>query len=180
MDTERLSKIWISWHVFFKEFVDRTGTIYLQNEFLWKYLSRTLLVDFKISTYLKTPSSQKYSLRFLIIDLKTSTPIIIHSKVHQQKYWNALVLIFLVFYHLEIPTWTWTCLFTFHSLVHNRCMHACLHTYIHTYIHTSRRWGKGRELFEKGRINNLCEQCILVGLMLTTKCSKTDRLIFHF
>ena len=68
---------------------------------LKRYMQWISLVDFRISTYLKTRLSQKYSWKILIIDLKSSTTIIMYFKVHQQKYWNALVLIFLVFYHLE-------------------------------------------------------------------------------
>ena len=105
-DTEQLCKMWISSHVFFKDFVERFRTAYFKNRSFSRYFSRILFVDFRIALYLKTGLSQRYFWRILIIDLQTFIRKIIHLNVHLQKYWNALVLIFLIFYHLEIPSWT--------------------------------------------------------------------------
>ena len=37
IDTEQLSKMWISSQVFFKDFVDRFGTAYFKNVSLWRF-----------------------------------------------------------------------------------------------------------------------------------------------
>ena len=47
VDTEELSKMWISWQVIFKDFVNSFGATCLKNEFLWRYFLRILLVDFR-------------------------------------------------------------------------------------------------------------------------------------
>ena len=82
IDTEQLSKMQISLQVFFKDSVDRFGTTYLKNGFLWSCFSKILLIDFWIATNLKTGSSKKYSWKILFIDSKISTTKIIHLKVH--------------------------------------------------------------------------------------------------
>ena len=66
---------------FFKDFVDRFGTTYLKNWFLWSYFSKILLIDFRIATNLKTGLSKKGSWKILFIDFKTTTKII-YLKVH--------------------------------------------------------------------------------------------------
>ena len=40
--------------VLFKDFTDRYGTAYLKNQFVCRYFGRTLLIDLKIATYLKS------------------------------------------------------------------------------------------------------------------------------
>ena len=42
IDTEQLSKMQIFSQVFFKDFVDRFGTTYLKNGFLWSWFSKNL------------------------------------------------------------------------------------------------------------------------------------------
>ena len=82
IDTEQLSKIWISSKVFFKDIFDRFGTTYLKNAFLWRHISWTLLIDFRAATYLKSGFSQKYSWKIFFRNFKTSTTKIINLKVH--------------------------------------------------------------------------------------------------
>ena len=67
---------------FFKDFVDRFGTTYLKNWFLWSYFSKILLIDFRIATNLKTGLPKKYSRKILFVGSKTSITKIIILKVH--------------------------------------------------------------------------------------------------
>ena len=73
--------------VFFKNFVDRFGTTYLRNGFLWSCFSKILLIVFRIATNLKTRLSKDYSWKILFVDSKTSTTKVKgtlkgHLKVH--------------------------------------------------------------------------------------------------
>ena len=54
IDTEQLSKMQIYLQVFFKDFIDRFRTSYLENGFLWIYFSNILLIEFWLATNLKT------------------------------------------------------------------------------------------------------------------------------
>ena len=45
---------------------------------------KSLLIDFRIATNLKTGSSRKYSRKILFIDSETSTTKVIHLKVQKQ------------------------------------------------------------------------------------------------
>ena len=81
IDTEQFSKMQTFLKVFFKDFVDRFGTTYIKNGFLWSYFSKILLTDFRIATNLKNGSSKKYSWKILFIDFKMSKTKTIHLKV---------------------------------------------------------------------------------------------------
>ena len=54
IDKERLSKMQISLHVFFMDFVDRFRTTYLENGFLWSCFLKILLIHFRITANLLT------------------------------------------------------------------------------------------------------------------------------
>ena len=69
IDTEYSPKIWISWQVFFKDFLVSFGTTYFNNGFLSRYFSQILMIEFRIATYSKTGLSQKYSSMLLFVDL---------------------------------------------------------------------------------------------------------------
>ena len=59
IDTEQLSKLQVSSQVFSKNFVNRFGTTYLKNGFLWSCISKMFLIDFRIAINVKTGSSEK-------------------------------------------------------------------------------------------------------------------------
>ena len=97
IDTERHSKMWIFSWVFFKDFIDRFGTTYLKNWFLWMYFSKTFLKYFRIATYLKSGLSRMYSWRIENFYNKNNSL----KGTPRKKIWKASVLIFLVYYHLQ-------------------------------------------------------------------------------
>ena len=51
----------IFFQVSFKDFVGRFGTTWLKNGYLWSSFSKSLLIDFRIVSNLKTGLSKKYS-----------------------------------------------------------------------------------------------------------------------
>ena len=67
---------------FFKDFVDRFGTTYLKNWFLWSCFLKNLLEDFRKATSLKTGSSKKYSRKIFFVNSKAFKTKIIHLKRH--------------------------------------------------------------------------------------------------
>ena len=60
IDTEQLSKIWISLDVFFNDFVDILLCT-LKMDFFEDIFQRALWLDFRIANYLKSGYSQEYA-----------------------------------------------------------------------------------------------------------------------
>ena len=85
IDTEQISTMQISLQVFFKDFVDRFGTTYLNSRILRSCFSKILVIYLRIATNLKTRLSKKYFWNILFIDSKTSAAKIVHLKVHYQQ-----------------------------------------------------------------------------------------------
>ena len=70
---------------FFKYFVDRVGTIYLKNRFLWSCFLKILLIDLRIATNLKIESSKPYSWTISFMWLqRDSNPHPVSSKTNTQ------------------------------------------------------------------------------------------------
>ena len=82
IDTEQFSKMQVFLQLFFKDFIDRFGTTYLKNGFLWNWFSKKFLIDFRIVTNLKTYPPKSIFKRFLFVNSKPSKAKIIHLKKH--------------------------------------------------------------------------------------------------
>ena len=79
--------MWISSQVFSKDFVDRFGTTYIKNGFLWGYVSRILLIDFTISSYLDY-NSFKSTLKKVLKCFSSIISCFISSGIFQELCWS--------------------------------------------------------------------------------------------